>query len=164
MRHALKPVLPREEPFPEASPLVDRLLDGYMPRSAISLTYSKLINNSPDPLQQLRTKWEQELQELDEEEWREALASPREVAISKLVQLKVLHRIYYTGHTLVKMGYKENASCRRNCSQEDTFLHIVGLPTDSDILGGSPQMHGGRIGNSPRTKSKVVPFEYLGTN
>lgn len=49
-----------------------------------------------DSLSQLRDKWAGDGLELDDEEWAEATASPKEVAITAklcLVQLKILHRI-----------------------------------------------------------------------
>ena len=43
---------------------------------------------------QVREHWSRDLTDLEDEEWTEALASPREVAIKsgfRLVQLKILH-------------------------------------------------------------------------
>lgn len=76
----------------------------------------------------LRRKWESDGLILDDEDWTEVVASPREVAISarlRLVQLKILHQTYVTGHHLHKIGYAENSDCRRGCGGEGTFLHII---------------------------------------
>lgn len=39
IRHALISNIPKDTSLPDASPLEDRLLDGYLPDKAISLTY-----------------------------------------------------------------------------------------------------------------------------
>lgn len=99
-----------------------------MPVKAISLTYKKLINHTPDLLLKLREKWEADGLEIDDGEWQEALASPKEVAISaklRLVQLKILHRTYISGNRLVLMGRGETGLCKRNCGEPSTFLHII---------------------------------------
>lgn len=65
---------------------------------------------------------------MDDEEWREAVASPREVVISarlRLIQLNILHRVYITGPCLIRMGKTEKGDFRRNCGQEGTFIHII---------------------------------------
>lgn len=72
------------------------MLDGHLPTKTISLIYKKLLNQMTDSLSQLRDKWAGDGLELDDEEWAEATASPKEVAITAklcLVQLKILHRI-----------------------------------------------------------------------
>ena len=79
--HALKRALPEGAPLPESSPLESRLLTDYMAEKAISLTYRKIINNMPDPNVTLRGKWVVDLGDIPDEEWVEALASPRESAI-----------------------------------------------------------------------------------
>lgn len=126
VRSALTKVLPRGTELPVSSPLEDRLLDDYLLVKAVSLTYRKILNNSPDPLEKVRIKWSEDVGEITDEEWREALASPREVAIRswfKLIQLKVLHRAYYTSSALVKMGLIGSPICPRGCGQVGTYLH-----------------------------------------
>lgn len=56
------------------------------------------------------------------------MTSPRVVAIParlRLVQLKILHRVYVTGPRLVQMGRAEGGGCRRCCGQTGTFMHIL---------------------------------------
>lgn len=50
IRHAIRAHVKEGTVLPQASPLEDRLLDGYIPDKAISLVYKKLINNMADPL------------------------------------------------------------------------------------------------------------------
>lgn len=81
-----------------------------------------------DPLQSLRNKWVQDGLELDDEDWRDAVSSPRTVAIPanlRLVQLKILHRIYVPGTRLTHMGMSGGNECRRRCGDIATFFHIL---------------------------------------
>lgn len=60
--------------------------------------------------------------------WQEALASPKEVAITskfRLVQLKILHRIYYTRTTLYKIGKIDTPQYLRGCGETGTFIHTI---------------------------------------
>lgn len=80
------------------------------------------------PLQSLRSKWVQDGFELDDENWRDAVSSPRTVAIPAnlcLVQLKILHRVYVTGSKLAHMGILGGNECRRRCGGTATFMHII---------------------------------------
>ncbi|KAJ1114881.1 hypothetical protein NDU88_003111 [Pleurodeles waltl] len=79
----------------ESAPLEDWPLPD--PRPDISPTYSKLMNNSPDPLRVLREAWEGDTGVLDD--WVEALQNLREIgmrACFRLMQLRILHREYYS--------------------------------------------------------------------
>lgn len=127
-RHALYSCFPRGSCPLASSPLEDRILDGHLPEKTISLIHRKLICNMEDPLQTLRTKWVADGIELDDEDWQEAVSSPRMVAIParlRLVQLKILHRVYITGPRLVRMGRAYKGECCRGCGQEGSFLHIL---------------------------------------
>lgn len=76
----------------------------------------------------LRARWNQDGLELDDEDWQEAVASPREVAIQarlRLVQLKILHRIYITSSVRVHLNRTDDGKCRRRCGEEGTFMHII---------------------------------------
>lgn len=128
VQHALQAAIPKGQTLSVASPLEDRILEEYMPKKAISMTYQKLVNNMPDPLLQLRQHWERDITGLEDEDWQEALASPKEVAITsrlRLVQLKVLHRTYLSSTALVKVGYRADPGCGRECGLEGTFVHIL---------------------------------------
>lgn len=128
IRHALLTHIPRDTTPLEASPLEGRVLDGHLPIKATSLIYRKLINIMEDSLQSLKNKWNNDSLVLDNEDWQEAISSPREVEIQarlRLVQLKILHRVYVTGPALVRMGHLESGECRRGCRELGTFFHIL---------------------------------------
>lgn len=94
--HALLVVLPQDTKVPKASPLEDLLLTDYISKRATSFTYRKLLNNLPDPTVSLRNRWGADVGDVDDTEWQEALASPKEVGIParlRLVQLKILQQI-----------------------------------------------------------------------
>lgn len=59
--------------IPEYSPLEDRLLLDPMIDKAVSLTYKKLVNNSPDCMGSLREAWESDVGLEEDDDWAEAL-------------------------------------------------------------------------------------------
>lgn len=140
IHHALLQQIPDIQNIPEYSPLEDRLILDPMPKKAISLTYRKLCNNLPNPFLTLREKWTSDLGQLDDEDWQQALMSPKEVAINcrfKLIQLKVLHRIYRSGALLARIGTRSDANCLRNCLEEGTFFHILWECSSIQVLWGA---------------------------
>lgn len=128
IKHALNATIPTGSSIPEASPLEDRLLTDHLHTKAISHAYKKIINNMPDPLTTLRERWVADIKELDDSDWQDAIASPKDIAIPsplKLIQLKVLHRIYYTRTLLHKMGRIDTLLCARQCGKEGSFYHTL---------------------------------------
>lgn len=126
--HAIDSALPKNTLIPDASPMEDALLLDPMHRKAISLTYRKLINNQINPTTKLRATWEGELGDFTDEDWQDALSSPRVVAIPMrlpLIQLKILHRVYYDAPLLHRLGRRPDPLCLRRCNQTGTFLHII---------------------------------------
>lgn len=65
IKHALEATIPPNTTLPQASPLEDRLLTDYLDKRAISLTYKKIINHTPDPTGKLKVKWQTDVGELD---------------------------------------------------------------------------------------------------
>lgn len=129
-RHALSPSLVGLESLPEFSPLEAKVLMGDLGSKKISRIYQSLVTHSTHMLGGLWERWEVDVGTLEEEDWREALASPRGAAISmrlRLVQFKYLHRAYYTRVRLWRAGLIASPLCTR-CEREDgTFLHTVWL-------------------------------------
>lgn len=81
-----------------------------------------------DPLISLWAKWDHDVAGVEDEEWREAVASPREVAISsrlRLVQFKILHRSYMSRSRLAKIQGSTEAECPKQCQLEGTFIHSI---------------------------------------
>lgn len=69
------------------------------PDKGVSTIYRKLVNNSPDMLGALRDSRTVDLGNIDDEDWVEAIQSPREIAICarfRLFQLGILHSSYYS--------------------------------------------------------------------
>ena len=128
VRSALRSKLLPGTTIPEFSPLEARLFFEHMSKKAISLTYKKLLNNIPDLLQMLRNNWATNLGEITDDDWTEAIASPREVGIRagfRLVQLKVLHRTYFSPTVIARMGRNTSTLCRRRCEATGTFYHVL---------------------------------------
>lgn len=128
IKHAIDSAITPDTTLPASTPLEDRLLTDFLERKATSLTYKKIINNRLDPLGKLRTKWQLDVGDMEDPEWREALASPKEVSTTsklRLVQLKILHRIYYTRIILHKIRKTPDPSCLRLCGEAGTFYHTI---------------------------------------
>ena len=89
-----------------------------MKRKSISLTYGTLMRNTQGDLKRLKVKWEKDVGDLDEEDWRDALGYLATAVIKasyRLVQIKVLHRTYYTRVLLHKIGSSGDSWCLRGC-------------------------------------------------
>ena len=71
------PQLPCGTTLPKSTPLKARLLEEYLEKKAISLTYRKVINNLPDTMTSTRDKLVRDVGDIEDDEWTEALASPR---------------------------------------------------------------------------------------
>ena len=126
--HAIKAKVPVGTELPETSPLEARLLLDHQSKKDISSTYRTLLNNTPDMLANTRRQWAQDIGDIEDEDWAEAIASPREVGIRtgfRLVQLKSLHHTYYAPSDLAKMGRIHTNLCKRKCGEVGTFYHVV---------------------------------------
>lgn len=141
------------EQLAEFTPLEDRLLLDPMTDKAISLTYRKLMNNSPYPLKEL---WEWGIGLIDNDDWVEAVQSPREVDIwanFRLIQLGVLHKLYYFRSLLQRMGRCDMALCARGCGMVGFFFHILWeCPETQQYWRGLGQVMG-------RVTGLTVPLE-----
>lgn len=128
LTHALRAHIPSDVSIPSYSPLEDRLLLDPILAKPISTIYRKLINNMPDPLTRLKETWEADIGDLEECDWQEAVQSPRLVAIRprfRLIQLKILHRVYYPRSRLYSWGRADSPLCLRGCKEEATFYHML---------------------------------------
>lgn len=66
--------------------------------------------------------------QFDEAEWQDALASHKIATIpsrQKLVQLKIIHRTYYTRVLLHRIGKIGTPLCLRECGQSGTYFHTI---------------------------------------
>ena len=66
-------------------------------KGAVSATYKTLNDNIPDTLITIGDRWMRDTREMEDIDWEVALMHSREVAIKarlRLIQLKIIHRIY----------------------------------------------------------------------
>ena len=140
LRHALVASHLEKAGMSEFNPLEAKLLQGALGRGGLSRIYKSLIINSPECFQPLRNKWEEQVGTLDEEDWRDARAAPREIAISsrlRFIQLKFLHMAYKTPTMLHRMipGYSPN--CPKCAHTGADFLHMTwSCPSLQDFWNG----------------------------
>lgn len=90
--------------------------------------HKTLINNIPDRLKALRNQWKITTGDLDNVDWEAALMHPREVAIKlrlRLIQFKILHRVYFDRARLHKIGRAEAPDCLCCRAGRGTYIHTL---------------------------------------
>lgn len=73
-------------------------------------------------------KWREDIPALGEEEWEECVSTyiPAVIAAKdRFIQLKFLHRAYFTPHRMAKIYPHIDALCPRCRTEEGTFWHMV---------------------------------------
>ncbi|XP_078496716.1 vomeronasal type-2 receptor 26-like [Lissotriton helveticus] len=156
--------------IPEYAPLEGRLLQEQMQEGAVSLTYRTLTNNMLGDLQALRDKWETGVGAMEDLDWELALMHPCEVAIKsrlRLIQFKVLHRVYFDRVPLslcsqsCSVGYRKAtrkglASCCYDCIQCSEVE--ISNHTDSAECFSCPE---DQMPNERHDSCIPKPIEYL---
>lgn len=115
-------------PLAEYAPLEGRLLQERIPHKGVSLTYKTINTNIPDKLGRLREAWERDVGEMENIDWETVLMHHREVSIKsrlRLIQYKILHRVYYDRVRLHKVGKATDPTCLRCRHSKGDFYHII---------------------------------------
>lgn len=102
-RHGLTPYIKDFKTLPEFNPLEGKLFMGELGDHKITKIYQTLITNSYTTLATLRETWYTDIGSIEDDDWTEALESPRSAAISsclRFIQFKYLHCAYYTRQTM----------------------------------------------------------------
>ncbi|XP_078533848.1 vomeronasal type-2 receptor 1-like [Lissotriton helveticus] len=81
-RHALEPSIVGLESLPEFSPVEAKVFMGDLGDKKVSRIYQTLVTHCSSSLLPLKEAWEKDVGPLDEDDWREALESPRGTAIA----------------------------------------------------------------------------------
>lgn len=82
LRHALTPYIKDLQTLPEFHPLEGRLLMGDLGAHKIRQLYQTLTTHAPSRLSHTRLAWETDIPALTDDNWTDALASPRGSAVS----------------------------------------------------------------------------------
>lgn len=92
LRHALTPTILTLDSLPEFHPLEGRLLMGDLGGAhKIRQVYQTLTTHSKTTLYKTRQAWQDDIPDLTDDDWAEAIANPRGVAVSsryRLIQFK----------------------------------------------------------------------------
>lgn len=108
---------------------IPSLLLSPLPRHMISILYSRLLGqNTKSMLSTLKTRWENDVGPLSDEEWNRAISSPQSISSNhneRLIQLYMVHRAYYTTTRLSRFrpGYVD--ICPKCLLSPGTFLHLL---------------------------------------
>uniref|UniRef100_H3ARX1 Reverse transcriptase zinc-binding domain-containing protein n=1 Tax=Latimeria chalumnae TaxID=7897 RepID=H3ARX1_LATCH len=98
-------------------------------RGAVSRIYSFLLNKSPPNRDSTRKAWEAELGlTFTDDVWEEALASTLTAGTdikSRLIQFKIVNRIYWTPAKLPSAKLLDTDRCWRCSSERGTLLHML---------------------------------------
>lgn len=126
LRHAARAQFPSGVNL--AIHLVEPLLTATNIDRILSSIYFRLTCRDTSKMLRLFTKWQQDIPALTEEDWAEELQICIPLMISatdRFVQLKFLHRVYYTPHILSIIYPGMEDTCSKCRQLVGTFLHMV---------------------------------------
>lgn len=92
-----------------------------------STLYGALLGTDSPKLEKLWKTWHSDIPSLDREGWEDCLEYGPKLVISskdKLIQVKFLHRIYYTPQRLHRIYLDRDPECPRCKAHTGTFFHI----------------------------------------
>ncbi|KAM4795685.1 acyl-coenzyme A thioesterase 9, mitochondrial [Rhinophrynus dorsalis] len=125
--HALPAQWGDRVPTVSTFPLLTRLM-ALEPQRPLSFIYQWLDSHIGRQEFSSRTKWEKDVGPLEDWEWDLAKAGPALVVMStrhQMIQLNILHRIYYTPVRLFKMRGSGSDRCLRCDTAQGTYLHMI---------------------------------------
>lgn len=115
-------------PNPLTLDQVERLLTAKVLTAPLSLLYFRLSLAFSSKLTQAFLIWQQDIPTLTEEDWEDCVSSYNTTMISardRFVQLKFLHRAYYTPQRLVAIYADGPSSCPCCRVLKASFIHMV---------------------------------------
>lgn len=107
---------------------VERLLTVKVLIAPLSSLYFHLTLTSSTKLTRVFLRWQQDIPSLSEENWETCVSSyimNMTSARDHFIQLKFLHRAYYTPKRLAAMYPDTLSSCPRCGTSEASFIHMV---------------------------------------
>lgn len=107
---------------------VEKLLSTKILVAPLSTIYFHITAARPTKLGKLFLKWKEDLPSLEEEEWETCLSSYVSSLISardRFLQLKFLHRAYYTPRKLAVIYPDRSPACPRCGDLDASFLHMT---------------------------------------
>ncbi|XP_078542242.1 uncharacterized protein LOC144827957 [Lissotriton helveticus] len=134
-RHALAPNIANLDSLPEFSPIEAKVFMGDLGDKKVSRIYQTLVTHCSSTLLPLRTVWETDVGPMDEDDWREALESPRGTAIAI--------RLRNSGHEEIKTNRNSSyTSAIGDVDEAVTSLPIRILEAESRFSSVEDQMNG----------------------
>lgn len=125
LKHAARAQFP-QKPVLQADPIKELLTPGDLTKP-LSTLYVVLLGKDSPKIERLWEMWHRDIPALDKEGWEDCLDyGPKLVIASKdkLIQVKFLHRIYYTPQKLHCI-FPDRDPTRPNCkTQVGTFFHM----------------------------------------
>ena len=94
-----------------------------------SAYYSMLLNNSGCNTSSLKLTWEADFNvSFTEEDWSSILGNMKKMSRelkTRLIQFKILNRVYWTPSKLHRVGLRDNAGCWRCDDGVGTLVHML---------------------------------------
>lgn len=128
LSHTLTAQFPQGLPQPIESGL-EQVVRIKSIKKPISVLYTHLLTVSLSGMRELRSRWERDIPELEEEDW--GLLFQTSVSLQdKLTQFKITHRAYYTPYRLHKISPSNSQKCW-SCGQvPGDFIHVFWICLD----------------------------------
>lgn len=107
---------------------LERLLSAAEETKPLSALYSHLVGMDTSKVSQLFLVWQGDIPSLVDDNWEEGIQQYLPLVISardRFVQLKILHRAYFSPQRLAKIYRDSNSLCPKCTSEEGSFFHVV---------------------------------------
>lgn len=126
LRHALTAQFPG--PITLNSDSIERLLTSELLLKPLSTIYMYLTVAYDTDTSHVLAKWREDIPNLDEDIWEECVStfiSSMIASRDRFVQLKFLHRAYYTPQRLASINPSLSPLCTRCSTEQGSFFHMV---------------------------------------
>lgn len=128
IRHAMQSQFPQAPPQPAFNNLV-AVVKGTDPQKLISTFYNMLITPPSTKIAyRLKTRWEREVGQMEDEEWTEALDTCKVVSpklSDRLSQIFILHHAYFTPIRVARYKRDSPPTCCLCLTEPGTFFHLI---------------------------------------
>lgn len=129
IRHALNTQFEKQGPIWSNSPIYQKIGRSGGSGGFIAKIYPYICRGSIEGPERLRSrsKWEEDLGTVSDEQWKKLLERGHLVSVSpahKVSYLMLLHRTYYTPKRLFEFGWRVDARCPR-CQDTGDLIHMI---------------------------------------
>lgn len=129
LRHLLVQVFGSPSVVPPSGDMLEKVLTIYGRGHEASAYYAMILTASDSNILSLKMTWETDLKvSFTDAEWGRILSNGKKMSRelrTRLIQFKILNRIYWTPSRLHKVGLVDNSECWRCQDKNGTFVHML---------------------------------------